>query len=213
LRRSRAGADDRPMAWARPGRCAQRRPAEPGGCSGDVRQRRRCRTGPADARDRPAGLLDRARAPGPPRRVDRASRRAGTLRQQLDHRPAPAERALVAHRGPRRGRAVRLRRRSGRVREPGCRWWRGRPRQDAVVTDDPVSPGARPAVAVEEGVLMTAPEPVRIQVEPATGRVYEFGWQSWSPSTVYPVSAGCGFRPTDDVFVTPYYRREKPPSA
>lgn len=60
---------------------------------------------------------------------------------------------------------------------------------------------------------MTAPEPVRIQVEPATGRVYEFGWQSWSPSTVYPVSAGCGFRPTDDVFVTPYYRREKPPSA
>ncbi len=52
----------------------------------------------------------------------------------------------------------------------------------------------------------------QLQVDPGHGRVYEFGWQSWSPSTVYPVSAGRGFRPTDEVFLMPYYRRERPPT-
>ncbi|PSL00385.1 alpha-galactosidase [Haloactinopolyspora alba] len=63
---------------------------------------------------------------------------------------------------------------------------------------------------------MTGFEPIDdaapLPVDPVQGRVYEFGWQSWSPSTVYPVTAGHGYRPTDDVFLTPYYRREKPPS-
>ncbi|AYY15443.1 alpha-galactosidase [Actinobacteria bacterium YIM 96077] len=50
-------------------------------------------------------------------------------------------------------------------------------------------------------------------VDPDAGVVYEFGWQSWSPSTAYPVSAGGGFRPTRPELQTSYYRREKPAPA
>lgn len=49
-----------------------------------------------------------------------------------------------------------------------------------------------------------------VPVDPDTGTVYEFGWQSWSPSTAYPISAGSGFRPTRPERQTSYYRREKP---
>ncbi|MQA01983.1 MAG: alpha-galactosidase [Streptosporangiales bacterium] len=53
-------------------------------------------------------------------------------------------------------------------------------------------------------------EPVaQVPVEPREGSVYEFGWQSWSPSTTYPVSAGVGARPTEERLQTSYYRREK----
>ena len=49
-----------------------------------------------------------------------------------------------------------------------------------------------------------------VRIDPETATVYEFGWQSWSPSTVYPVSAGAGYRATRPDLQTPYYRREKP---
>lgn len=49
-----------------------------------------------------------------------------------------------------------------------------------------------------------------VSIDPQTTRVYEFGWQSWSPTAAYPVSLGAGFRATQPKWQTPYYRREMP---
>ena len=47
-----------------------------------------------------------------------------------------------------------------------------------------------------------------VAVDPATGLVYELGWQSWSPSTVYPVTA-TSVRPARPEFQV-FYRPERP---
>jgi alpha-galactosidase len=53
-------------------------------------------------------------------------------------------------------------------------------------------------------------EPVdEIRVEPARTRVYEHGWQSWSPTTDYPVEA-TSYRPVRPVTQTMSYRPGKP---
>ncbi|MEZ0071978.1 glycoside hydrolase family 36 protein [Planotetraspora sp. GP83] len=46
-------------------------------------------------------------------------------------------------------------------------------------------------------------------VDPARARVYEHGWQSWGPSTDYPVT-GSGLRPVKPVTQTMSYRPGKP---
>lgn len=47
-----------------------------------------------------------------------------------------------------------------------------------------------------------------IEVDRETGTVYEMGWQSWSPSTVYPVTATSS-RPVNEFFQI-FYRPETP---
>ncbi|MGI8335068.1 glycoside hydrolase family 36 protein [Actinomadura scrupuli] len=49
-------------------------------------------------------------------------------------------------------------------------------------------------------------------VDPDRGRVYEHGWQSWSPSATYPVT-GTGHRPSQAVLGTMCYRPGRPAPA
>lgn len=52
-----------------------------------------------------------------------------------------------------------------------------------------------------------------IPVDTHTARVYEFGWQSWTPSTAYPISAA-PYRPVTPERAVSGYRAERPkPSA
>ena len=54
-------------------------------------------------------------------------------------------------------------------------------------------------------------EPVaEVEVDPRAGTVYEFGWQSWSPSTVYPVGTPRSIRPVEPRFLTSAYRPGRP---
>ena len=48
----------------------------------------------------------------------------------------------------------------------------------------------------------------RVEVDPVTGSVFEMGWQSWSPTAVYPVS-GTSVRPVGE-FYGMFYRAETP---
>ena len=64
--------------------------------------------------------------------------------------------------------------------------------------------------------MSTAPNPgfdvvARVPVDPDAGRVHEMGWQSWSPSTTYPVTATSA-RPVGD-FYQIFYRPETPAPA
>ncbi|MEV0408159.1 glycoside hydrolase family 36 protein [Actinoallomurus sp. NPDC050550] len=49
----------------------------------------------------------------------------------------------------------------------------------------------------------------RPKVDPEKGRVYEHGWQSWSPSTTYPVT-GTSHRPVLPVMQTMCWRPDRP---
>jgi alpha-galactosidase len=49
-----------------------------------------------------------------------------------------------------------------------------------------------------------------IKVDADAGRVYEHGWQSWSPSGSYPVAAASSFRPVREVSQTQSYRPGRP---
>jgi alpha-galactosidase len=49
-------------------------------------------------------------------------------------------------------------------------------------------------------------------VEPRRARVYEHGWQSWSPTTTYPITA-TSHRPADEGLGTMCYRPGVPPPA
>lgn len=49
----------------------------------------------------------------------------------------------------------------------------------------------------------------RPRVDPERGRVYEHGWQSWSPSATYPVT-GTGHRPVRPVMQTMCWRPGRP---
>ncbi|WP_205856921.1 glycoside hydrolase family 36 protein [Phytoactinopolyspora endophytica] len=61
-----------------------------------------------------------------------------------------------------------------------------------------------------DGAAPAAFAPVaEVSVDPDHAVVYEFGWQSWSPSAAHAVSARAGFRPTRPELQTSYYRREK----
>lgn len=51
----------------------------------------------------------------------------------------------------------------------------------------------------------------RVPVDPGMGQVYEMGWQSWSPSSVYPVTATSA-RPVGE-FYQIFYRPETPAPA
>jgi alpha-galactosidase len=48
-----------------------------------------------------------------------------------------------------------------------------------------------------------------VAVDPRRGRVFEHGWQSWSPATTYPV-AGTSHRPTGPVLQTMCWRPDRP---
>src|SRR5689334_17862070 len=66
-----------------------------------------------------------------------------------------------------------------------------------------------PAPEDAEGASVTY-EPVdEISAEPTRTRVYEHGWQSWSPSTDYPVDA-TSYRPRRPVTQVMSYRPGKP---
>lgn len=56
-------------------------------------------------------------------------------------------------------------------------------------------------------------EVAAIEVDPTSGLVHELGWQSWSPSTVYPVAAPRSIRPVAPRFQTSAYRPGKPAPA
>ncbi|MCO6011303.1 alpha-galactosidase [Actinoallomurus purpureus] len=49
----------------------------------------------------------------------------------------------------------------------------------------------------------------RPKVDPDKGRVYEHGWQSWSPTTTYPVT-GTSHRPVQPVMQTMCWRPDRP---
>lgn len=53
-------------------------------------------------------------------------------------------------------------------------------------------------------------EVTELDVDPARGRVYETGWQSWSPAGTYPVGATSP-RPRRDVWQTMAFRPGSPP--
>ncbi|ADD40022.1 glycoside hydrolase family 36 protein [Stackebrandtia nassauensis] len=56
---------------------------------------------------------------------------------------------------------------------------------------------------------MTFDEAARLRVDPGAGRVYEHGWQSWSPTREYPV-AGTSYRQRTEYVHTGHLRPEKP---
>ena len=59
----------------------------------------------------------------------------------------------------------------------------------------------------------TSFEPVaELVVDPERGRVFEHGWQSWSPTTVYPVGA-TSHRPVRPHSEVMCWRPERPPTA
>lgn len=49
-----------------------------------------------------------------------------------------------------------------------------------------------------------------VPVDPGSGQVYVHGWQSWSPTTAYPVT-GSGHRPGQPAMLTMCYRPGRPP--
>ena len=57
---------------------------------------------------------------------------------------------------------------------------------------------------------MAFEELASIKVDADTARVYEHGWQSWSPSGTYPVAAKSSFRPVREVSQTQSYRSGHP---
>jgi alpha-galactosidase len=48
-----------------------------------------------------------------------------------------------------------------------------------------------------------------VPVDPERGQVYAHGWQSWSPTTTYPVT-GAGHRPVEPAMLTMCYRPGRP---
>jgi alpha-galactosidase len=60
---------------------------------------------------------------------------------------------------------------------------------------------------------VTFEEIASIKVDADAGRVYEHGWQSWSPSGSYPVNTPASFRPAREVSQTQSYRPGRPAPA
>src|SRR5204862_3164105 len=58
----------------------------------------------------------------------------------------------------------------------------------------------------QQGVTVAFEELASIKVDADTARVYEHGWQSWSPSGTYPVTVRSSYRPAREVSQTQSYR-------
>jgi alpha-galactosidase len=62
-------------------------------------------------------------------------------------------------------------------------------------------------------VTVSFQELASIKVDAAAARVYEHGWQSWSPSGSYPVTVPASYRPAREVSQTQSYRPGRPAPA
>src|SRR5204862_6065071 len=62
----------------------------------------------------------------------------------------------------------------------------------------------------QQGVTVAFEELASIKVDADTARVYEHGWQSWSPSGTYPVTVRSSYRPAREVSQTQSYRPGRP---